>query len=555
MKNRYLLTLLILLTLPLSVHAAAWEKLLMPGEVISGHAKYEIECEKCHEAFDKASQRRLCLDCHEKVAADIKQLQGLHGRDDGIREVECKQCHSDHLGRDADIIPFNHDLFDHKQTDFPLKEAHQRLACGACHKPDKLYREAPGQCIDCHKSDDVHKEKMGKKCHDCHSQQSWRKAKFDHDKTDYKLTGKHKEVSCGLCHPANRFKDTPEKCYDCHQLNDVHNGGYGKKCLDCHSTKKWDSYSFDHDKTDFSLSGKHKESRCISCHKDDFKKELKTSCISCHKQQDRHKGQLGEKCQDCHNSSQWEKPTFKHKKFEQTACYDCHQYDDEHKGRYGKECDDCHSVKQWSDVKYDHKKETDYALNGQHKELSCSHCHRGEAKQERDKTACFDCHQQDDPHQEKLGKQCENCHNETDWREKVTFDHELSQFPLIGLHTTTPCDACHLDSLYAETPLACLECHQDEHKGRLGKQCGECHNPNSWQFWQFDHDKTDFKLKEAHQRLECKACHRKKVVDKIELASDCNSCHRGDDPHNGHFGVNCERCHNQRDFQQISIKP
>lgn len=551
---RYLI-LIILFTLPLSTHAAAWEKLLMPGEVISGHEKYEAECEKCHEAFNKTSQRRLCLDCHKKVADDIKQQQGLHGRSPSVRDVECKQCHSDHLGRSADIVLFNRDLFDHNDTDFSLKEAHQHLACGACHKQDQLYRDTPSQCLDCHKKDDIHKQKMGEKCSDCHTQKSWRKAKFDHDKTDYKLTGKHREISCGLCHPGNRFKKTPKLCYDCHQLNDVHNGGYGGKCQNCHATKGWDSYHFDHSKTDFALTGKHRESRCASCHKSDFKKKLKTACISCHKPQDRHKGQLGEQCQNCHNTQQWEKPKFEHTRFQQTACYDCHQYDDQHKGRYGKQCKTCHGSKKWSETHYNHRKETDFPLLGKHKELSCDSCHRGEAKQERDKTACFDCHQQDDPHQEKLGKQCQECHNEHSWKEKITFDHDLSRFPLIGLHATTSCESCHQDSVYSATPLKCHTCHHDKHQGRLGDNCAQCHNPNSWQFWQFDHDISDFKLKGAHQRLECEACHRKKVTKKIELASQCINCHRSDDPHNGNFGPNCERCHDQRDFQRITITP
>ncbi len=544
--------LLLLLTFsPLLAQAAAWEKLLMPGEVIQGHAKYENECEKCHESFDKSSQRRLCLDCHEKVADDIKQKKGLHGRDEKIRQVECKQCHSDHLGRGADIVPFNRDLFNHDGTDFPLKGAHQQLACGACHKADKLYREAPGQCIDCHKADDTHNGKMGKQCHDCHSQESWRKAKFDHDKTDYKLTGKHRKVSCALCHPGNRYKETPKQCYDCHQLNDVHNGQYKKKCGNCHSTQEWQKFSFDHDKTDFKLTGKHKQSRCASCHKNDLKKELKTECISCHKEQDRHKGLLGKNCQQCHTTEQWEKPKFDHKAFKEQACYDCHQHDDQHKGRYGKECNDCHTTKQWDKARYDHKKETDFPLLGKHKELSCGACHPGEAKQQRDKTACLDCHQ--DPHEEKLGKQCQGCHNERGWRKDVAFDHDISRFPLIGLHATTPCDACHLDGGYRDTPLACRECHQDKHEGRLGKQCSQCHNPNSWQFWQFDHEKTDFPLKGAHQPLHCEACHRQAVEEKVELASQCISCHRNDDVHSGNFGSNCARCHDQRDFQNIQI--
>ena len=38
------------------VRAASIESLVMPGEVIEGHAKYEEECKNCHKRFDKGAQ-------------------------------------------------------------------------------------------------------------------------------------------------------------------------------------------------------------------------------------------------------------------------------------------------------------------------------------------------------------------------------------------------------------------------------------------------------------------------------------------------------------------
>ena len=49
------------------------ESLLMPGEVSQAHARYEKECNKCHENFRKASQTKLCLDCHKDIARDVKE--------------------------------------------------------------------------------------------------------------------------------------------------------------------------------------------------------------------------------------------------------------------------------------------------------------------------------------------------------------------------------------------------------------------------------------------------------------------------------------------------
>ena len=54
-------------------------KLLMPGEVIKGHAKEEENCEKCHKKFDKAAQSTLCADCHKEVGKDLTEKKGFHG--------------------------------------------------------------------------------------------------------------------------------------------------------------------------------------------------------------------------------------------------------------------------------------------------------------------------------------------------------------------------------------------------------------------------------------------------------------------------------------------
>ena len=57
--------------------ALDWESLVMPGPVISGHAEIEKDCRKCHVPFARDEQRGLCLDCHDKVAADISRQEGL----------------------------------------------------------------------------------------------------------------------------------------------------------------------------------------------------------------------------------------------------------------------------------------------------------------------------------------------------------------------------------------------------------------------------------------------------------------------------------------------
>ena len=97
--------------------AAGIKTLVMPGKVIEGHAKYEDECGNCHKSFSKESQNNLCRDCHEKVDADIKQKQGSHGLGRS-RDSDCNYCHTEHKGRDTDIIQMDIETFDHSETDY-----------------------------------------------------------------------------------------------------------------------------------------------------------------------------------------------------------------------------------------------------------------------------------------------------------------------------------------------------------------------------------------------------------------------------------------------------
>ena len=195
-----ILAVLCLFAIPAQVHA---NKLLMPGDLIKGHAKEEEYCEKCHKKFDKAAQSRLCQDCHKDIGKDVSEKRGYHGRME--QGKECKECHTDHKGRDARIAEFDHAKFDHKLTDYPLVDKHTdpKIKCEDCHKAGKKFSEAPSTCVSCHKKEDdkAHKGNYGVKCHTCHVEKGWKEILFDHDKeTKYPLLHKHKEVKGGSCH-------------------------------------------------------------------------------------------------------------------------------------------------------------------------------------------------------------------------------------------------------------------------------------------------------------------------------------------------------------------
>ncbi|MDX8385208.1 MAG: cytochrome c3 family protein, partial [Gallionella sp.] len=196
---------------------------LMPGDVIEGHVKEEEDCDLCHKKFDKEAQPKLCADCHKDIRKDLNDKTGYHGRIE--EDKQCNECHTEHKGRDAKIVIFDPDKFDHKQTDYQLidKHADSKVECEDCHKTGKKYSEASSICYDCHKKDDDedgHKGNYGKKCETCHVEKGWEEIEFDHDKeTDYKLLHKHIEAECDSCHKGDLYEDKIEEttCVSCHK--------------------------------------------------------------------------------------------------------------------------------------------------------------------------------------------------------------------------------------------------------------------------------------------------------------------------------------------------
>lgn len=451
MKGRIAEILSVAWLVAMSLHAGKaqtlFENLIMPGPLVQGHAKLEAECGKCHEPFSKSTQTKLCLDCHKEIAADRVQKARFHGRNPEATRQECTRCHTDHKGRRADIIQFDRETFDHRFTNFELKDRHRGAPCQACHRPNVAFRKTAGQCYDCHKSVDPHKHQLGERCDACHAESGWRPAKaFDHSKTKFKLEAAHKSVACATCHVGEIYKNLPSTCVSCHRLQDVHANRYGPKCETCHDQGKWKPAHFDHNKTKYPLRGAHQKVKCEACHTGDlYRDKLAMTCISCHKK--------------------------------------------------------------------------------------------------------------DDPHKGELGARCERCHDVVAWRKKVAFDHDLSRFPLIGLHAAVPCEECHRSETYKNAPIACEKCHKDVHKARLGPDCGQCHNPNGWARWRFDHaQQTKYPLTGAHAKVRCEACHTVSNPPNLKLPTDCYSCHHSEDAHRGTFGQMCEKCHVATEWRRVTIR-
>jgi hypothetical protein len=147
---------------------------------------------------------------------------------------------------------------------------------------------------------------------------------------------------------------------------------------------------------------------------------------------------------------------------------------------------------------------------------------------------------------------CRDCHDESRWQ-TVKFDHERTDFPLIGHHRQISCPLCHDVRDFKTASSACADCHLDVHQGRLGHACDRCHTPQGWQVFdaQRAHQQTAFPLLGAHSRLDCKTCHRGEIEGEFFiLSSQCNSCHASDFNNAQStihtdlgFSRRCEECH------------
>jgi hypothetical protein len=486
--------------------AIDWERMVMPGPLAADHEEFAKDCASCHQAFDAGAQRSLCLACHEEIAEDLNGGLGFHSRSRLAATGQCNSCHPDHKGRDANILGLSNATFDHALTDYPLKGRHSAVTCAECHRPEIPRRDAPGECKDCHLDDDAHGGALSDDCGQCHDEMDWRKTRFDHDSTEYPLTGGHVTASCDGCHVTTEYKETPTNCVSCHAIDDAHEGNFGLGCADCHKTDAWRKESFDHKKeSGFALTGAHGEARCATCHR------LPPG-----------ERKLPETCSGCHSS------------------------DDVHAGRFGETCGTCHSPSTWDRSKFDHAKQTKFPLRGAHRQSSCNACHTEQVKEGETPMDCYECHRSDDVHQGNLGKKCADCHNAESFSGRVLFDHELAGFPLLGLHAVAACESCHRDHTFSIDDVSCLSCHKqdDAHEQTLGSDCQGCHNPNGWMRWQFEHDtETSFALHGAHADLACSGCHRTVMTGRTQVAGDCIDCHAAEDAHRGGFGRSCDDCH------------
>ncbi len=316
------------------------------------------------------------------------------------------RCHTEHKGRAADIVQLDRADFAHRYTDFALEGAHADLDCALCHKPGLAWRKAPATCAGCHKADDVHKGQLRQSCGECHGAASWTGGKFDHDKTDFKLTGAHVPLSCNACHIAGRYAQTPKSCNGCHATDDEHRGARGTDCAKCHVTKEWKTAKYDHLKeTGYELAGRARSHHLCRV-----------------PPQRQSKGQDSEGLQRLPPGRRHACGSLRHP-IAPTATAT-------KSGRSRTTTMPASTNLRWTDA---------------HARIDCYACHTAVAARQKLAKDCAGCHRSEDAHGGKLQGGCDSCHGQSTWRSDIVFDHDLTKYPLLGLHRVASCAQCHHD--------------------------------------------------------------------------------------------------------------
>ncbi len=151
---------------------------------------------------------------------------------------------------------------------------------------------------------------------------------------------------------------------------------------------------------------------------------------------------------------------------------------------------------------------------------------------------------------------CDACHDMKTGglREKPSFSHDTTRFPLVGQHRSQTCAACHPKLRFGGTSRECIRCHEDIHNGERGRDCSRCHEPTSFlrvdDFTGF-HETTRFPLSGAHRAASCADCHLRSGKEIWKgLNTACVSCHLAQyratsSPSHATAGFNtdCSRCH------------
>jgi hypothetical protein len=556
---------------------SAWAQ-ISPGALSRAHAFLDgpTQCTSCHDLAKRPPEYK-CLDCHKDIQQRLAAKSGLHPSLVGADRTgnACVACHSEHNGRDFSVIHWDAPLtkFDHHRAGYTLEGKHASLGCKTCHQPSRIAPTAkaeiamkdlsrtflglPTKCAGCHS--DEHRGQFSTDCMNCHNSVRWQDAaQYNHNRSQFALTGAHVKVACEKCHtrvedqkPFVKYRNLPfRECAPCH--NDPHHGAFQQSCQGCHGTAGWkpvqSASAFNHATTKFPLEAKHAGLACKACHlTSNFKAPVAhNQCMDCHRK-DPHRGQFarradGGDCAACHTVQGFLPATFN------AAAHSKTKFPllDKHAAA---PCAKCHIP---------HGAETLYRLKGD----DCAVCHA-------------DVHKGQflsSPYENK----CESCHTAKGFSPSLftLARHSRTGFSLAGAHAAVLCADCHKarTDMYPPPPVRyrfeqhlCTDCHSDPHRSQFAARMGElrpdgtakgceaCHTVKQWsQISSFDHATTGYPLEGAHRAVACESCHKDrnqriglKHVTFASAPRACAGCH--EDAHGGQFSAggstDCAHCH------------
>jgi len=356
----------------------------------------------------------------------------------------------------------------HDRTNFPLVGKHRTLACRECHI-NLVFEGTPTDCEVCHwkrRQDDRYSLRLGTRCSDCHTPQSWKKvdpALWSHEvNVGFRLEGIHRTLDCEACHGSGGFTAQQPDCYSCHRSdyegtrdpNHVQ-AGFPTTCPSCHDQRAWENASFAHT-ANFVLRGQHASASCSDCHQNGVYAGTSPACASCH-------------INDYNGTT-----------------------DPNHRASgFPLDCAECHgtSYTGWGGADFAHT--SGFALQGRHATAACADCHANGVYQGTS-PECASCHLANynattDPNHRTANfpLDCSTCHgtSASGWS-GATFNH--TYFPITsGRHSGVACSECHQTSDYRV--FSCLGCHgqtetTSRHSGVTGysynsQACYSCH-PN-----------------------------------------------------------------------------
>ncbi len=555
-----------------------------------------VQCEDCHRGAAVGQFQGLstaCASCHLQDFQKTTNPNHVSAK----FATTCDTCHSfdNWLGA----------KFDHSTTGFLLTNGHANVACAACHINNNYnLTTAPTDCGNsgCHlttwqqTNNPVHPSAGAAfgvaNCAGCHNTISWTTATFDHSTTGFLLTNGHANVPCASCHVNNNYTltITPNDCGNsgCHltrwqqTTTPVHSTSgpafAPTNCATCHTTKGWDSASFDHSTTGFALTGTHASpspTPCASCHVSNNYTLNSADCMGCHQAAWNTTPSFGGNVPDHIKAG-----------FPTTAAA----------------CAQCHTITKWADGKFDHTA-FGFPLTNSHalvanggKVPSCASCHINNNYSLT--TLLSDCgnsgchlstwQQTNNPTHSTSGPtfavaNCSTCHNTISWT-AAAFDHSTTGWALTGSHQMAPagkvvaCTDCHVGNNYTFTVANtdCYGCHQAAWQstttmggavpnhitaGFPTAQCTTCHNTTTWTST-FNHATTGFPLTNAHQMapagkvVACTDCHINNNYTLATAPTDCGNsgCHlttwqQTNNPVHSSAGApyaaaNCSTCHN-----------